>query len=263
MNVFAVPGLPEVRPGDDLAALVEAQADLRDDDVLLVASTVVSKAEGRRADLEDFPAGPRAREIAERLEAISGEEKDPRFAQAVLEESTEIIVEAPFLLTATKFGHVGVNAGIDRSNVGGAGDGEASDDGADLLLLPERPSESAARIRENLDSDPAVVVTDTSGRPFRHGQRGVAIGWAGIPASRDWRGEEDRDGHELEVTVEAVVDELAAAANLVTGEGDGGLPVAVVRDWEFGDHEGSDNLYRDVDGDFVRQALRGWEFARD
>jgi coenzyme F420-0:L-glutamate ligase/coenzyme F420-1:gamma-L-glutamate ligase len=253
MDVFAVPGLPEVRPGDDLASLIAERTDLRDDDVLAVASTVVSKAEDRRADLSDFPAGPRATELADRLAGISGEEKDPRFAQAVLEESTEIIMEAPFLLTATKFGHVGVNAGIDRSNVG---DGDS-----DLLLLPERPSESADRIRRNLDADPAVVVTDTSGRPFRHGQRGVALGWSGIPASRDWRGERDRDGHELEVTVEAVVDELAAAANLVTGEGDDGLPVAVVRDWEFGDHEGSDNLYRDVDGDFVRQALRGWEFA--
>ncbi|WP_276280537.1 coenzyme F420-0:L-glutamate ligase [Halorussus caseinilyticus] len=262
MDVFAVPGLPEVREGDDLAALVDSRADLRDDDVLLVASTIVSKAEGRRADLDDFPAGPRAREIAERLEGISGEEKDPRFAQAVLEESTEIIMEAPFLLTATKFGHVGVNAGIDRSNVGSGRDG-ADGEGGDLLLLPDRPTESADRIRRNLESDPAVIVTDTSGRPFRHGQRGVAIGWSGVPASRDWRGETDRDGHELEVTVEAVVDELAAAANLVTGEGDDGLPVAVVRDWEFGDHEGSDNLYRDVDGDFVRQALRGWEFARD
>lgn len=255
MELFAVPGLPEVRPGDDLAAQIEERVDLRDDDVVCVASTVVSKAEGRLADLADFPAGPRADEIAQRLESISGDEKDPRFAQAVLEESVEIIVEAPFLLTESKFGHVGVNAGIDRSNVG--------DGGKDLLLLPERPSESAKRIRENLRADAAVVVTDTCGRPFRHGQRGVAIGWAGIPASRDWRGETDRDGHELEVTVESVVDELAAAANLVTGEGDDGLPVAVVRDWEFGDHEGSENLYRDVDGDFVRQALRGWEFARD
>ncbi|WP_134668813.1 coenzyme F420-0:L-glutamate ligase [Halorussus marinus] len=252
MDVFAVPGLPEVRPGDDLAALVEERTDLRDDDVLVVASTVVSKAEGRLADLEDFPAGPRAREIADRLASISGDEKDPRFAQAVLEESTELLMEAPFLLTATKFGHIGVNAGIDRSNVGGD---------ADLLLLPERPSESAARIRESLRADPGVVVTDTCGRPFRHGQRGVAIGWDGVPASRDWRGETDRDGHELAVTVESVVDELASAANLVTGEGDDGLPVAVVRDWEFGDHGGSENLYRDVDGDFVRQALRGWEFA--
>ncbi|WP_115865180.1 coenzyme F420-0:L-glutamate ligase [Halorussus litoreus] len=275
MEVFAVPGLPEVRPGDDLAEMIDERADLRDDDVVLVASTIVSKAEGRRADLDEFPAGPRARELADRLADISGDEKDPRFAQAVLEESTEIIMEAPFLLTATKFGHVGVNAGIDRSNVGGARDdertggedGAGGDDGSsdapDLLLLPERPNESAARIRRNLAADPAVVVTDTSGRPFRHGQRGVALGWAGIPASRDWRGETDRDGHELEVTVEAVVDELAAAANLVTGEGDDGLPVAVVRDWEFGAHEGSENLYRDVESDFVRQALRGWEFARD
>ncbi|WP_433625403.1 coenzyme F420-0:L-glutamate ligase [Halomicrococcus sp. NG-SE-24] len=250
MNVFPVPGLPEVEPGDDLAALVEAQVDLEPGDVVVVASTVVSKAEGRTADLSSFPPSPRAEEIASRLADVSGEEKDPRFAQAVLEESTELIMEAPFLLTATRFGHVGVNAGIDRSNTGDA----------DILLLPERPSESAERIRDRLSVDVPVVVTDTSGRPFRHGQRGVAIGWAGMPASRDWRGEADRDGHELEVTVESVVDELAAAANLVTGEGDDGLPVVVVRDWTFGNHEGSDELYRSVDGDFVRQALRGWEF---
>ncbi|QLG28062.1 coenzyme F420-0:L-glutamate ligase [Halorarum halophilum] len=249
MELFAVPDLPEIREGDDLAAMVRDRVDLRADDVVCVASTVVSKAEGRTFDLGDFPAGPRAREIAARLGAISGEEKDPRFAQAVLEESTELLMEAPFLLTETRFGHVGVNAGIDRSNV---------PDG-DLLLLPERPSESAERIREGLPVD-RVVVTDTCGRPFRHGQRGVAIGWAGMHASRDWRGETDRDGRELGVTVESVVDELAAASNLVAGEGDGGTPAVVVRDFEWGEHGGSDELFRDVGGDFVRQALRGWEF---
>ncbi|NIB98388.1 coenzyme F420-0:L-glutamate ligase [Halobacterium sp. R2-5] len=252
MHAFAVPELPEVRAGDSLAALVAERADLEDGDVVCVASTVVSKAEGRTASLSDYPAGPRAREIADELSGITGEQKDPRFAQAVLEESVDLLMEAPFLLTETPFGHVGVNAGIDRSNTGGT----------DLLLLPERPTESAERIREGLDSDVAVVVTDTSGRPFRHGQRGVALGWAGMPASRDWRGETDRDGHELEVTVESVVDELAAAANLVSGEGDGGTPVVVVREFEFGDHDGSEQLYREVDGDFVRQALRGWEYAR-
>jgi coenzyme F420-0:L-glutamate ligase/coenzyme F420-1:gamma-L-glutamate ligase len=252
MELFAVPDLPEVRPGDDLAALIRERVDLRSDDVVCVASTVVSKAEGRLADLSDFPAGPRAREIAGRLESITGEEKDPRFAQAVLEESTEIVMEAPFLLTESRFGHVGVNAGIDRSNV----------PDADLLLLPKRPSESAARLREDLPAE-RVVVTDTCGRPFRHGQRAVAIGWAGLPASRDWRGETDRDGRELGVTVQSVVDELAGAANLVAGEGDGGTPVVVVRDWAFGDHGGSDNLFRDVETDFVRQALREWEYARD
>ena len=256
MDVFSVPDLPEVREGDDLAALVAERVDLRGEagsgppDVLVVASTVVSKAEGRVADLSEFPAGPRATEIADRLGEIAGEEKDPRFAQAVLEESTEVVMEAPFLLTETKFGHVGVNAGIDRSNV----------PDHDMLLLPERPAESATRIRERLPVDVPVVVTDTCGRPFRHGQQAVALGWAGMPACRDWRGETDRDGHELSVTVQCVVDELASAANLVAGEGAGGTPVTVVRDWAFGDLGGMDEVFRDVDGDLVRQALRGWEF---
>jgi coenzyme F420-0:L-glutamate ligase/coenzyme F420-1:gamma-L-glutamate ligase len=249
MELTAVPGLPEVEAGDDLASLLRERADLREGDVLCVASTVVSKAEGRTFDLADFPAGERAQRIAERLERLTGDEKDPRFAQAVLEESTDLLMEAPFLLTETRFGHVSVNAGIDRSNV----------PGGDLLLLPERPAESAARLRDGLVAD-RVVVTDTCGRPFRHGQRGVAIGWAGLPASRDWRGERDRDGRELTATVESVVDELAAASNLVAGEGAGGTPVVVVRDFDFGDHAGSDELFRDVEGDFVRQALRGWRY---
>ncbi len=250
MEVFAPSGIPEIGPGDDLGAHIADACEVTDDDVVLVASTVVSKAEGRAHSLDEFPAGPRAREIAERFETLTGEQKDPRFAQAVLEEATEVIVDEPFMLTETTFGHVGVNAGIDRSNTGGH----------DLLLLPERPSESAERIRESLPADAAVVVTDTSGRPFRHGQRGVALGWAGMPASRDWRGERDREGEELEVTVESVVDELAATANLLTGEGDDGTPVVVVRDWAFGDHEGSENLYRDAGSDFIRQALREWEY---
>ncbi|MFB6126137.1 MAG: coenzyme F420-0:L-glutamate ligase [Halolamina sp.] len=251
MELFAVPDLPEVEAGDDVAALVRERVDPRPDDVVCVASTVVSKAEGRTADLDEFPPGPRAEEIAGRLTDVTGDEKDPRFAQAVLEESTELLMEAPFLLTESRFGHVGVNAGIDRSNV----------PDADLLLLPKRPSESAARIREGLPNKPGVVVTDTCGRPFRHGQRGVCIGWDGLAASRDWRGETDRDGHELAVTVESIVDELAAAANLVSGEGDDGTPVVVVRDFDFGDHGASEALFRDVESDFVRQALRGWEFT--
>ncbi len=250
MQLIAVPDLPEIGAGDDLAELVEARIDLDPDDVVCVASTVVSKAEGRDASLSSFPAGPRAREIADRLAEIHGEEKDPRFAQVVLEESVELLMEAPFLLTETRFGHVCVNAGIDRSNTGEA----------DLLLLPRAPSESAGRIRDGLEHRNPVVVTDTCGRPFRHGQRGVALGWAGMPASRDWRGERDREGRELGVTVENVIDELAAAANLVAGEGAGGTPVVVVRGFEFGELEGSDEHFRAVETDFVRQALRGWSY---
>ncbi|MGM0399407.1 MAG: coenzyme F420-0:L-glutamate ligase [Halobacteriota archaeon] len=251
MQAFAVPDLPEIRPGDDLGALVAERADLSDGDVVLVASTIVSKAEGRTADLADFEPGERAVEIADGIAAATGEPKDPRFAQAILEESADLLMTRPFVLAVTQFGHVGVNAGIDRSNTGGA----------ELLLLPEDPQASATRLREAFDGDVAVVVTDTSGRPFRIGQRGVAIGWSGLPATRDWRGETDRDGRELEATVEAIVDELAATANLVTGEGDGGNPVAVVRGVDFDGFDGSATLFRDPETDFVRQALQEWSYA--
>lgn len=248
MELFAVEGLPEVREGDDLAAMIDGRADLRPGDVVCVASTVVSKAEGRVRDLSAFPAGDRAERIAARLSDITGEQKDARFAQAVLEESEELLTEAPFLLAVTRFGHITVNAGIDRSNV----------PGGDLLLLPEDPSASAGRLSGALEVP--VVVTDTSGRPFRYGQRGVAVGWAGMPASRDWRGEHDRDGRELGVTVQSVVDELAGAANLLAGEGDDGTPVVVVRGFEFGDHDSSEELFRRESDDIVREALREWEF---
>ncbi|MEF8780160.1 MAG: coenzyme F420-0:L-glutamate ligase [Haloferacaceae archaeon] len=251
MELFEVPDLPEIQPGDDIASLVADRVELRRDDVVCVASTIVSKAEGRLADLSAFPAGPRARELAATLESVTGEPKDPRFAQAVLEESVDLLMESPFLLTETRFGHVTVNAGIDRSNV----------PDHDLLLLPRRPSASAAGIAEGLATD-RVIVTDTCGRPFRHGQRGVAIGWSGLPASRDWRGERDRDGRELGVTVQNVVDELAAAANLIAGEGAGGTPVVVVRGFEFGDHDGSNRQFREIEGDYVRQALRGWSYEK-
>ncbi|WP_160133357.1 coenzyme F420-0:L-glutamate ligase [Halococcus salsus] len=251
MNVTAVPDVPEIRAGDDLAGMVADRVDLDPDDIVCVASTIVSKAEGRAYDLDDFPAGPRATEIANRLGDLAGEEKDPRFAQAVLEESTELLMDAPFLLTETRFGHVCVNAGIDRSNV----------PDNDILLLPKHPSRTARELADALGVP--VILTDTCGRPFRFGQRGVAIGWAGMDASLDWRGAHDRDGREMGVTVESVVDELAAATNLVAGEGAGGTPVSVVRDLSLDEVGTSDNLFRDVEGDFVRQALREWSYAGD
>jgi coenzyme F420-0:L-glutamate ligase/coenzyme F420-1:gamma-L-glutamate ligase len=247
MEAHAVEGLPEIRPDTDLGALIAERTEVGPDDVVCVASTVVSKSEGRQADLSAFPAGERAEEIAGRIGDLAGEQKDPRFAQAVIEESEELLLSVPFMLTVTRFGHVTVNAGIDRSNV----------PDADMLLLPEDPTASARRLHERLDAP--VVVTDTCGRPFRYGQRGVAIGWDGMPAARDWRGEHDRDGRELTATVQAVVDELAATANLLTGEGNDGTPVAVVRDWEFGDHDGSDDLFRTESDDIVRTALQEYE----
>ena len=244
MDVFAVEGLPEVEEGDDLAAMIAERVDLQPDDVVCVASTIVSKAEGRTADLGDYEAGERAQAIATRAAEEAGEDKDARFAQAVIEASEELLMDRPIMLAVTPFGHITVNAGIDRSNV----------PGSDLLLLPADPTASAERLREGLGT--RMVVTDTSGRPFRYGQRGVALGWAGLPAARDWRGERDREGREMEATVQAVVDELAGAANLLTGEGAGGTPVAVVRGFDFGDHAGDDDLFRAPEDDLVRPALR-------
>lgn len=252
MEVLPVDGLPEITPADTLPALISDHITLEAGDIVCIASTIVSKSEGRVTEISSYTPGPRAREIAGRISEITGDEKDPRFAQAVLEESTEILIDSPFLLTETRFGHIGVNAGIDRSNL-------PNDDS--ILLLPADPARSASEINAALPNAAGVIITDTSGRPFRYGQRGVAIGWDGIPANRDWRGEYDRDGYELEVTVQCVVDELAGTANLVMGEGDGGTPVVVVRDWSFGEHAGSDVVFRSVEDDYIRQALREWSFT--
>ena len=183
---YLIQGLPVIKEGDDLAFLVESLFDLQDGDVLCIASTVAAKSEGRFRKLEDYEPSLRAVEIARTLG------KDPRFVQAVLDESSEVLLEMPFLLVATKFGHIGVNAGIDQSNVG---DGR-------ILLLPENPSASAEGIRKRLSKDCAVIITDTCGRPFRCGVTGVAVGWSGIAALRDWRGEADMHGRELEITLD-------------------------------------------------------------
>ncbi len=233
-----VRGLPSIGEGDDLAAMIEDRFPVRDGDVVCIASTVVSKAEGRARKLEVYTPSARAAEIAERLD------KDPRFVQAVLEESEDVLLDTPFLLAATKFGHIGVNAGIDRSNVGGGR----------ILLLPENPRASADRIRRDLKKECAVIVTDTCGRPFRCGVAGVAIGWSGIAALRDWRGKRDLEGRELEITLEAIVDEIAGMANLLMGEGGDGTPVVVVRGLELPRSGG--RIFRPRELDVIRDRLQ-------
>lgn len=247
MKAFPIEGVPEIREGDDIGAIIQERTSIEPGDIVCVASTIVSKAEGRKRNLSSYHVSETATQIAQDLEEITGESKDPRFAQAIIEESEELLLTSPFLLTVTKFGHITVNAGIDRSNV----------PDADILLLPSNPKRSAEDIHNTIGTP--VIVTDTSGRPFRYGQRGVAIGWAGMPAARDWRGETDRDGRTLDVTVQAVVDELAATANLITGEGAGGTPIVIIRGWEFGTHEGHKPLFRTAEDDIIRQALREWE----
>jgi coenzyme F420-0:L-glutamate ligase/coenzyme F420-1:gamma-L-glutamate ligase len=235
---YLVADIPVIKVGDDLAALIESLFDLQDGDVVCIASTIVAKSEGRFRCLEDYHPSPKATRIA----AAIG--KDPRFVQAVLDESKEILLEEPFILSVTKFGHIGVNAGIDQSNVGGG----------KILLLPENPSASAQRIRSKLSKDCAVIITDTCGRPFRCGVTGVAIGWSGIAALRDWRGEQDIHGRRLEITQEATIDEIAGMANLLMGEAGDGTPVAVIRGLQY--PRKGPGIFMPEDKDVIRSRLK-------
>jgi len=219
LSAAPLPGLPEVRPGDDLAALVAGTAGpLGDGDVLAVAHKVVSKAEGRVRDLAGVEPSSRARDLATRLG------RDPRHVQAVLDEAVEVLREERALICRTRHGFVCANAGVDASNAGAADR---------VVLLPEDPDASARRLRARLGelagARPAVVVTDSFGRAWRHGQAEVAIGCAGLQPLDDWRGRPDSAGRELRATWIAVADEAAAAADLARAGKDAGEPAVVIR----------------------------------
>jgi len=238
MQGYLIRGLPVIKEGDDVASLIQSLFEFQDGDVLCLASTIVAKSEGRFRDLESYEPSGRATEIARNIG------KDPRFVQAVLDESVEVLLDRPFLLVVTRFGHIGVNAGIDQSNVGDER----------ILLLPENPCRSAERLRASLGKDCAVIITDTCGRPFRTGVAGVAVGWAGIAALRDWRGECDMYGKVLEITLEAIVDEIAAAANLLMGEAGDGTPAVVFRGLKYPVSGG--NVFMAEEMDVIRPRLK-------
>lgn len=220
VTAVAVEGLPEVRPGDDLAALIAASTTdaVTGADVIVIAHKIVSKAEGRIRRLGQVTPGPRAIQLA----ADHG--KDPRQVQVVLDESSQILrASRGVLICVTRHGFVCANAGVDASNA------PASDT---LVLLPVDPDASARRIRNGLRTrlgvSPAIVITDSFGRAWRHGQCDVAIGCAGIAPLEDWRGRPDAVGRELTATWIAVADELASAADLARAK-DAKQPVVIVR----------------------------------
>lgn len=193
--------------------------DLAGGDILVVASKVVSKAEGRVVSLPEVQPGEEARRIA----AGAPEPKDPRLVQLVLDESAEVLrAERGVLIVETHHGFVCANAGIDQSNLPG-------DDTA--LLLPRDPDASARALRAGIARRPAVLITDSFGRAWRMGQVDVAIGAAGLLTLDDWRGRSDAHGRELRATVAAVADAVAATADLARSK-DGGEPVVLVRGLE-------------------------------
>jgi coenzyme F420-0:L-glutamate ligase / coenzyme F420-1:gamma-L-glutamate ligase len=216
VRAWALEGVPEVRPGDDLAALLRDGA-YEPGDVLVIAHKVVSKAEGALRALDGVTASERARALARE------HDKDPRHVQVILDESAAVLrAQRGVLICRTHHGFVCANAGVDASN--------APHDGA-LVLLPRDPDASARALRAALPNRPAVVIADSFGRAWRHGQCDVAIGIAGLTALDDWRGRRDPRGLELRATVIAIADEAAAAADLARDKASR-EPAVVVRGLE-------------------------------
>ena len=228
-SVAPVEGLPELREGDDLAALIAERTELEDGDVVVVAQKAVSKVEGQVLALADVEPSEQARELA-------GDEADPRRIQVILDEAIELVrVRPPLLIARTRHGYVCGSAGVDGSN---------APEPETVVLLPVDPDASAARLREELrgraGADVGVIVTDSFGRPWRAATTDVAIGAAGVEVVRDLMGEHDPNGYELHATRIAVADEIAGAAQLVFGKLDR-VPVAVVRGLDVrGEGRGAD-----------------------
>jgi coenzyme F420-0:L-glutamate ligase/coenzyme F420-1:gamma-L-glutamate ligase len=243
---FVVENIPLIRPGDDIGRFITEKTKLEEHDIVVISSTIVSKSENRIISMNSIKATQKAEDLARR------NNNDPRFIQAVLDESVDVLLESPFLLVRTKNGSICVNAGIDHSNVEGA---------ENILLLPESPDESAKKIKNSLfklsGKKVSVIIIDTNGRAFRNGQTGAAVGIAGIKPTRDWRGTKDLFGRVLEVKNEGVVDEIAGFANILMGEGDGGTPVVIFRGLDvYCESYGIKELYRLEKEDEILKALK-------
>lgn len=234
VSITPVRGVPAVRPGDDLAALLLAALAAHGPapqagDVLVVCQKVVSKAEGRLVRLDTVDPSPFARQIAAGTQG-----KDPRVVEVILRETRRIVrMDRGHLIVETGPGWICANAGVDESN---------SPEPGTVVLLPQDPDASARRLRAAIaaatGAELAVIITDTFGRPWREGQIDVALGVAGMAACRDHRGERDLAGRALQHTVLAQADALAAAAGLVMGKADG-VPAALVRGYAFAPGPGS------------------------
>ncbi len=216
-SVIPVTGIPELREGDDLAAMIIERIELEELDVVVVAQKAISKIEGRIVRLDDVDPSARAIEIA-------GRDGDPHRVEWILREAKRVVrVRSPLVICETKHGFICASAGVDQSNTPEAGT---------LILLPVDPDGSAeklrAELRERTGRGVGVIVTDSFGRPWRQGTTDVAIGAAGVEVMQDLSGEHDPIGYELKATFIAIADEIAGAAQLASGKLDR-VPVTVVR----------------------------------
>jgi coenzyme F420-0:L-glutamate ligase/coenzyme F420-1:gamma-L-glutamate ligase len=236
-RLVALAGVPHVRPGDDLHAIVRDALSrtgeaLQDGDVLVIAQKIVSKAQGRYVDLASVTPSARAHELARSVD------KDARLLELILQESREVLrVRRDVIVVVHRSGFVMANAGIDLSNVeDNAGDQRA-------LLLPKDPDGFCTTLRGRLGESSgarvAVIVNDSHGRAWRNGTVGVAIGASGLPALRDLRGQPDLFGRPLRITQVGLADELAAAASLLMGQGAEGRPIVLIRGVQYDAGDGS------------------------
>jgi len=225
LELITVPGLPEIRAGDNpggliIDALTQSRLELVNGDVVVVAQKLISKAEGMQRKLSEVKPGPAAIELA------TAAEKEPAMAQLIIDESQEIMRHRPgVIISRHNLGMVLANAGIDRSNV--------EQDRDIVLLFPLNPDRSAQQLKSQIDIHfgikAGVVIADSVGRAWRMGTTGMAIGSAGVEALANLRGQRDRFGRELEVSEHAIADSIASAAELIMGEAGEGTPVVIVR----------------------------------
>jgi len=228
IQIIGVKGLPIVKEGDNLAKLIcnaaeQQRTPTQEDDILVVTHVVVSRAEGNVVNLDSVVPSDFAKSFAQQFD------RDPALIETVLRESRSIVrMGDGKLITETKHGIICANSGVDQSNVPGE---------RNVALLPENPDRSAQRIRREIrrltGKDVAVIVSDTHGRPLREGEINIAIGVAGIRPIRDRRGEKDLFGHVLRVKQTAIADELCSAAELVIGQANEGVPVAIIRGYSY------------------------------
>jgi len=228
ISIMPVEGLPIIKQGDDLAELIVKAAErqgtpIQDGDIIVVTHVVVSRAEGNTVNLDEVVPSEFAKSIAQQYD------KDPALVEVVLHESKNIIrMGDGHIIAETKHGFICANAGVDRSNVSGQ----------DVVaLLPKDPDYSARiirqKVKETTGNDVAVIISDTHGRALRNGEINVAVGVAGLKPIRDRRGESDLFGYVLRVKQTAIADELSSAAELVIGQANEGIPVAIIRGYPY------------------------------
>ncbi|MFX1387915.1 MAG: coenzyme F420-0:L-glutamate ligase [Promethearchaeota archaeon] len=270
IKIIGLKQIPLIRKGDNIPkiiidALNKNGLSLEDGDIIVIAQTIISKSNGRTRNLNAITPSENALELYKSLRQKAKDHglpiKSPEIIQAILDESKQIIKDGHVLITETKHGFICADAGIDKSNVQGKGT---------ITLLPENPDKDAEKIRTTLKNktrkEIAIIISDSFGRPFRLGATGTAIGVSGINPLLDMRGKKDLFGYELQTTIIGQVDSLAAAAQLVMGEADEGIPVVLIRGYCFEFNEKTSiksilrtkeiDLFRDNEENLIRRILK-------